>query len=383
MRETERSADHSRSRRRSERPRRRPDKKQKRDRDKDKPHFSWSPGLALGSDGRYVVEKLLGDGTFGRVLQCLDRETGNKVAVKVVKGVKRFCKHAEDEAEVLEDIQEKDQEGASLCVRMLGSFLQPKHHFCIVFEPLGSSLRDFLKASGSKGLFMEDALAIAQQLLQSLSFLHGTMDITHTDLKCRNVMLKNSSADFFEHPRVPGAKTLRPRSCRIAVIDFGGAVYAEDRHDGRVGTRQFRGPEVVLGLPWDESSDMWSAGCIISMLYLGQRPISVHEDMEHIALIERLLEERIPTWMAKQASLGDVASEDFFTSTGRLNWPEKAPDEDAVERVELTKPLRQQVLPRHQLFLDLLLGLMRFDPRERQAAEAALKQPCFREPMAE
>lgn len=340
--------------------------------------------MALGPNGRYVVEKHLGDGTFGRVLACKDLESDQDVAVKVVKGVKSFCEHAQAEAEVLRDVQRLDPERRSLCVELRDSFLQPKHHYCLVFEQLGISLRDFLKRNDSLGLYLADAQRIAQQLLQSLSVLHG-MGLTHNDLKCRNIMLRDAQHSHAPHPRVEGAEAMRPQDCRIAVIDFGGAMFEEERHGGRVGTRQFRAPEVVLGLEWDEAADIWSAGCIIAMLYLGKRPISVHENQEHLALMERLMEAKLPPALLKQAQalfLFDDEDVDLpegvsFTSDGALAWPSGAPSVEAVQRVQAVRPLAEQILPRHREFLILLQGLLHLDPKQRLTAAAALKAPFF------
>ncbi|CAE7364392.1 madd-3, partial [Symbiodinium sp. CCMP2456] len=57
----------------------------------------------------------------------------------------------------------------------------------------------------------------------------------------------------------------------------------------RACTRQFRSPEVALGLQWDEKLDIWSAGCIIAMLYTGVRPFSV------------LMDDRFPKHMLRTA----------------------------------------------------------------------------------
>lgn len=54
-----------------------------------------------------------------------------------------------------------------------------------------------------------------------------------------------------------------------AVIDFGGATYEHDSHASVVNTRQYRAPEVILGLRWLYPSDLWSVGCIIAELFLG------------------------------------------------------------------------------------------------------------------
>lgn len=359
--------------------------KGERGRDKDKPsHFRWKRDMGIGPNGRYLIKAHLGDGTFGRVLACKDVESGDMVAVKVVKDVKSLCENAETEAEILREIQQLDPERQSLCVELLDTFLQTRHQFCLVFEQLGVSLRDFLKWNKSQGLFLEDVKSISRQLLRSLSSLHR-IGLIHTDLKCRNVMLRDSKYSLAPHPRVAGAEALRPFDCRIALIDFGGAVFPDDRHGGRVGTRQFRGPEVVLGLEWDESFDIWSAGCIVAMLYLGLRPFSVHANQEHLAMMERFLEAQLPLAMVKQAEAlaaledeeGERPQDLSFTSDGRLAWPSGAPDRGAVERVEALQPLSTQVLSRHCSFLWLVQGLLRLDPKQRSTAAAALRDQFF------
>lgn len=51
-------------------------------------------------------------------------------------------------------------------------------------------------------------------------------------------------------------------ACRdIKVIDFGSATYEYENRTGIINTRQYRGPEVMLGnQQWDYKSDMWSLG---------------------------------------------------------------------------------------------------------------------------
>eukprot|EP00435_Cladocopium_sp_Y103_P028642 s573_g7.t1 len=60
-------------------------------------HFSWAKGQMLGEKkeyARYQVQKLLGDGTFGRVLLCRDSKENQEVAVKVIRDVRRLAKAA-------------------------------------------------------------------------------------------------------------------------------------------------------------------------------------------------------------------------------------------------------------------------------------------------
>ena len=52
--------------------------------------------------------KLLGEGTFGKVLQCWDRIRKAYVAIKVVRAIKKYCDAARDEIRILEDIKRRD-----------------------------------------------------------------------------------------------------------------------------------------------------------------------------------------------------------------------------------------------------------------------------------
>merc|ERR1719499_1237192 len=82
---------------------------------------------------------------------------------------------------------------------------------------------------------------------------------------------------------------LRPASSQIKLIDFGNATYEEEHHSSIINTRQYRGPEVLLALRWCELSDLWSIGCILMELYTGEQLFETHEELEHMALIERVI----------------------------------------------------------------------------------------------
>lgn len=342
----------------------------------DVPHFQVVPGQLLGPRRRYYVRRLLGEGTFGRVLSCIDTTTKEVVAVKVVKGVRRYCDYAEAEAQVLREIQRCDPGKQSRCVQLRDSFHHPTHHFCLVFERLGVSLHEFMQKDCASGLLVADVRSIARQLLQCLCFLHG-LGIAHTDLKCRNVMLRDPRYDLVPLPRSKGVDVRKPRSSEIVVIDFGGALFAAERGDGKVGTRHYRAPEVIVGLPWDEKADVWSAGCLVALSYLGFRPLCANEDLEQLALMERLVGQEFPRPMAREAlSVGGVPPPPaIFNKSGKLQWPQRAPDAEATARVAAALSLRQQIKAQHGFLLELLEGLLRVDPTRRLTAEAAADLP--------
>jgi len=353
-------------------------------------HFQWESGLRLGPEGRYVVERLLGDGVFGRVLGCRDRVSRDFVAIKVAGSAKRSQKQAQREADALLQLERRDPGRYSrFCPRLLGTFMHADQGICLVFQPLASSLQNVMKQCGDRGLFLTDVHAIARQLLAGLAFVHRS-GLAHTDIKCTNVMLRDAEFEVVAHPRWPSpaeAPRMR-RPCEAVLIDFGGAavpplprgtdgakpaVVGEERPGVRVGARQIRAPEVILGLDWDVLADVWSLGCMLAALYLGVRLFRVHGDAEHLAMIEHVLEVRVPPAMILRTSPRIASKGVAFDSAGRLDRPSPFLSHRDVEKIEGLPSLGAAILPRHRTFYDFLRGLLAVDPALRLGAEEALE----------
>jgi len=155
--------------------------------------------------GRYRLTDTLGDGTFGRCLEAVDTrkhpsEKNYRVAIKVVRDVQRYTEAAQIEADILEEVAREDRKGESRCVELLGTFMHGPH-YCFVFERLGESLFEFLKANDYRGFCVQDIQVFARQTLECLRFLHS-IRLTHTDLKPENILLVDSSSREITFPRV-------------------------------------------------------------------------------------------------------------------------------------------------------------------------------------
>lgn len=105
-------------------------------------------------------------------------------------------------------------------------------------------------------------------------------------------------------PPPPVVKTVRvPVASSVYVIDLGNAVYGDDLllTDDAMGgarprvsrsyiqTRHYRAPEVVFDAGWDHSSDVWSVGCMVTEMLTGDCLFPMHNDVEHMALMDRAL----------------------------------------------------------------------------------------------
>ena len=115
--------------------------------------------------------------------------------MKVIRAVKRYTESAKIEAEILNDLKRKGGD-LNYIVDLKDWFVHKNleiENTCLVFEPLGKSLYDFIKANNYRGFEIEQMQSIAYQSLKALEFLH-TLKLTHTDLKPENILLKNDEA---------------------------------------------------------------------------------------------------------------------------------------------------------------------------------------------
>ncbi|KAH8739065.1 serine/threonine kinase-1 [Cryptosporidium ryanae] len=368
-------------------------------------HFSWYMGQYLTQ--RYRIMGIIGEGTFGRVFECEDLKRKRKVAIKVVKNVQRYTEAAKIEARILRDVNMNDEYGKySFCVLLYNAFLFNNSNMCLVFEKLGQSLYEFLRGNCSRGFFLADIQNIAEQILLALSFLRK-LRLAHTDLKLENILLTNNNYIWVNAPRHPGSLIRRPVRPEVRLIDFGSATYEDDYHGSIINTRQYRAPEVILDIGWDISSDMWGFGCILMELYTGMLLFRTHEHLEHLAMIEKIIEP-FPNHMLKKAynsksgrkyvnkhylnrnneincefnnnfrNMNNCKDDSSSFSVYSLNWPEGCSSNTSLERVSLCKPLESIVDKKHILLAKFARYVLNVDPISRPTPEMALRHEFFR-----
>ncbi|KAL7664588.1 Protein kinase domain-containing protein [[Candida] zeylanoides] len=195
---------------------------------------------------KYIVLDLLGCGTFGQVVKCQNLQNQSLCAVKVIKAKPAYINQSFTEVKLLEFL---NANADGHFIRLLDTFMH-KEHLCLVFELLASNLYELIKQNHFQGLNMRLVKLLARQLLESLTQLKS-FQMVHCDLKPENILL------------------CKPDKPDIKVIDFGSACFTRQTTYTYIQSRFYRAPEVILGLPYTESIDMWSLGCIVGELYLG------------------------------------------------------------------------------------------------------------------
>lgn len=166
-------------------------------------------------------------------------------------------------------------------------------------------------------------------MLTKLSVLHD-LTLIHTDLKPENILLKDASYQTFTYSRkVPSSQagTTKPVSQRrvlldpeIRLIDFGSATYQDEYHSSVVSTRHYRAPEIIMGLGWSYPCDIWSIGCILVEFYTGDALFQTHDNLEHLAMMEAVVDKRIDAHLIRQAKALNTPGAKLF-KRGKLDYP--------------------------------------------------------------
>ncbi|KAF9277935.1 Homeodomain-interacting protein kinase 3 [Mortierella alpina] len=244
----------------------------------------------LGSEERqrYLILDVLGQGTFGQVVKCQNLKTHAIVAVKVIKNRPAYFNQSMMEVTVLELLNERyDMDDRHHILRLQDTFIH-RRHLCLVFELLSVNLYELIKQNQFRGLSMSLVRVFTAQLLDALCVLNEAR-IIHCDLKPENVLLKN-----LETPT-------------IKVIDFGSACHEQQTVYTYIQSRFYRSPEVLVGLPYSSSIDIWSVGCIAAELFLGLPLFPGSSEYNQLSRIVEMLG-MLPSYMLE---IGKTAHEFF------------------------------------------------------------------------
>ncbi|GMM35465.1 serine/threonine protein kinase [Saccharomycopsis crataegensis] len=278
------------------------------------------------ANNRFKVVKLLGQGTFGKVVEAFDCHQKKNVAVKVIKAVPKYREAAKVELRVLATLRQFDQHNQNGCIHY-NEIFDYRNHISIVTDLLSLSVYDFFDQNGFKSFPGSHIQSFAKQLIKSLVFLHD-LNIIHTDLKPENILLMNVDAfseGYFEmnkralHNKSEKSSSRKYSSSsrrsskklgdsggsekvefrqilkdtKINLIDFGSAVFNNEYHPELVSTRHYRAPEISFGIGWSYECDLWSIGCILVELLIGSALFNTHDNREHLLMMEKVTNQRL------------------------------------------------------------------------------------------
>ena len=225
--------------------------------------------------GRYRVLSKLGEAAFSIVYKCIDQfQVQDKylkndhaiVCLKMIKNSKENFDQSLDEIKMLRYINALATNDQSHYVLQLHDYFYCCEHLFIVTECLSSlnlyQLRRKYSMNTTTNIFtLKYIQNITKHLIHGIAFLHS-IGLMHCDMKPENIVMSN----------LPPYNTFSSveDSPMFKIIDYGSTCFNTDRCETYIQSRTYRAPEVILGIKYNNTIDMWSIGCILYELWTGQ-----------------------------------------------------------------------------------------------------------------
>ncbi|KAI9847473.1 MAG: hypothetical protein M1837_002374 [Sclerophora amabilis] len=395
--------------------------------------------------GRYKIIRKLGYGSFSTVWMARDRERDGWVALKIVKAKDSSDSNELSFHQILahHDDPRHDDENGRHVVALLDEFTHhgPNGaHLCLVLELMGpsaSAFQDHLTHGRGKrhreGVIEKYpiwmAWEILTQALHGLDYLHRK-GIVHGDLNPGNILLPVTLLDGGQGAQREElvqdvSKSARVRRLdgkedqwaprylpvqeplfdhvdikhgQVKISDFGCAFWNSSPPAKPTTARYLRSPEVVLGLPFDQSIDIWSFGILVFEFFTGHPmfyPLGFWNnsaecvDDDHLLQMSALLGE-----FPAELSTAWTRSKLYYDQHGKLfnNHVKDDPsEEDKVNTwnpplAEFFEELRCQAEPEEEFQLDdtdvadimsVLRWTLQYDHTKRPSASELLEHPLF------
>jgi len=207
----------------------------------------------MHSVGPFLLGETIGRGSIGRVKLAVHKETGFKVAIKIIDKEKitevnpHLLQKIEREIVLMKLLKHRN------ILKLYEVYETSKYLFLILEYAEGGELFEYLVARG--GLPVDQSLDFFYQLITGLDYCHSHF-VYHRDLKPENLLL---SANH---------KVLK-------IADFGLAAFEPELSmcNTSCGSPHYASPEIIAGKKYDGSlSDVWSCGVILYSLVTGRLP---------------------------------------------------------------------------------------------------------------
>ncbi|OII77270.1 protein kinase domain-containing protein [Cryptosporidium andersoni] len=370
--------------------------------------------LIIGN--RYLLIHVLSDGTYGKVYSAIDLLFFKWVCLKIMKRGNSDVNYFSDsllEAEILNELSLNKE--VNYMPKYIDTLVS-HNHIMIVTELLGPNLlmvqdkhlsyfeeddaileapsvNSYSNIYLNKKIFNEPIKRfytlgriqrVIFQLLKCLSIAHGSY-IVHCDIKLENIVFDCIDANDITNSCINNFNNcldLIKDPIYIKLIDWGSStkLHFEKIECGKtyIQSRYYRSPEICLGLPYDEKTDIWSVGCVMAELWMG-RPLfapaqSTQQLLSNIVLI------------MGQLSLDMVTKSQFasnlITKDGHLYEKICSNSDFGINKIRVytrnnSATLESLLDCQETLFIDLLRLLLKLNPSERISASDALMHPWF------
>ncbi|XP_058104820.1 shaggy-related protein kinase theta isoform X2 [Magnolia sinica] len=198
-----------------------------------------------------MAERVVGTGSFGVVFQAKCLETGEAVAIKKVLQDKRYKNR---ELQVMRLVEHPNIVQLKHC--FFSTTDKDELYLNLVLEYVSETVYRVAKHYSKMNQHMP--LIYVQlytyQICRALAYLHGVIGVCHRDIKPQNLLVN-------------------PHTHQLKICDFGSAkmLVPGEPNISYICSRYYRAPELIFGATeYTTAIDMWSVGCVVAELLLGQ-----------------------------------------------------------------------------------------------------------------
>ncbi|EED90520.1 predicted protein, partial [Thalassiosira pseudonana CCMP1335] len=195
----------------------------------------------------------LGTGAFSTVKAGTHTSTPTKEYA--IKCIERSKLNEEDTQALLDEVTILSKlHTCPHIIKLYDFFEEPSMYYLVMETMHGGELFDRIV---QKSFYNEkEARGVCRILLEAICFCHDQR-VAHRDLKPENLLLRSLTDDS---------------SVKIADFGFAKIVKQPQSLKTQCGTPGYVAPEILNGVPYDESADMWSVGVILYILLGGYPP---------------------------------------------------------------------------------------------------------------
>ena len=285
---------------------------------------------------KYEVLGVVGEGAYGIVYKCKNKETGKYVAIKKFKevGDELVKKTMKRELKMLQRLHHPN------VVEFQDAFRR-KGNLFLVFEFVDKNLLELLQEHPN-GLDPNLIRHLIYQLCKSIKYLHE-QNIIHRDIKPENLLITDK---------------MESKLC-----DFGFARLVSETNEkltDYVATRWYRAPELLLSQGnYGKEVDYWAIGCIMGELVDGNPLFPGENELDQIHCIQKVL-----------GNLTDKQEEMFYNN----------PIFNGKNLLNVTKPetLEKRYMGKFsKKAISFMKGLLALDPKKRLNGNTVFKHAYF------
>ncbi|XP_072998805.1 shaggy-related protein kinase eta-like [Typha latifolia] len=199
----------------------------------------------------YMAERVVGTGSFGIVFQAKCLETGETVAIKKVLQDKRYKNR---ELQLMRTMDHPNVISLKHC--FFSTTNKDELFLNLVMEYVPETVYRVMKhySNVNQRMPLIYVKLYMYQIFMGLAYIHAVLGVSHRDVKPQNLLVD-------------------PLTHQVKLCDFGSAkvLVKGEPNISYICSRYYRAPELIFGATeYTTSIDIWSAGCVLAELLLGQ-----------------------------------------------------------------------------------------------------------------